>query len=155
MSHYEPWSRDIHYLNQHRRIHTEEKPFKCEDCGKVFRWKSNLSRHTRTCTGTQKPVLDTGTSKKSPRIKTVKTLLECEGCRKTFKGKISLTNHIRKWTSVEHGLLCRSLRTHLDEAPPRKKKKEAADDERSKLEPEQDIPLDEITVKIENDPSES
>ncbi|XP_063152253.1 zinc finger protein 3 homolog isoform X2 [Candoia aspera] len=32
-------------LTEHRKVHTDEKPFECPECGKAFKWRSNLSRH--------------------------------------------------------------------------------------------------------------
>ena len=36
-------------LVQHRRIHTQEKPFTCEICSRSFNVKCNMIRHTRVC----------------------------------------------------------------------------------------------------------
>uniref|UniRef100_A0A8C6RT47 Zinc finger protein 202 n=2 Tax=Nannospalax galili TaxID=1026970 RepID=A0A8C6RT47_NANGA len=62
-------------LVQSERTTRVEKPYTCEDCGKHFRWTSDLVRHQRTHTG-EKPFF-------------------CTVCGKSFSQKSVLTTHQR------------------------------------------------------------
>ncbi|XP_004870934.1 zinc finger protein 202 isoform X1 [Heterocephalus glaber] len=62
-------------LNHGERTPSVEKPHRCNDCGKHFRWTSDLVRHQRTHTG-EKPFF-------------------CTVCGKSFSQKSVLTTHQR------------------------------------------------------------
>ncbi|XP_053144306.1 zinc finger protein 595-like isoform X2 [Hemicordylus capensis] len=64
-----------------QRIHTEEKQFKCSECGKRFKQSTDLIRHQRIHTGV-KPY-------------------HCSVCGKSFKQSTDLTRHQRIHTGVK------------------------------------------------------
>ncbi|XP_072173640.1 uncharacterized protein [Diadema setosum] len=93
-------------LAKHVRMHTADRPHKCEVCGRAFRQKSNLIVHMRMHTGElpfkcdmcgkafrQKSILVTHV-----RTHTKEMPYKCHMCPKAFTQKSNLVEHIRVHT---------------------------------------------------------
>lgn len=67
-------SRSKYMLIEHFRIHTGEKPLKCDLCTEKFRYRSQLSTHRRRCC----------------------TMIQCDKCEKKFSTTVQFNKHVQK-----------------------------------------------------------
>ncbi|KAM8752488.1 LOW QUALITY PROTEIN: zinc finger protein 75D [Rhynchonycteris naso] len=94
---------------KHQRIHTEEKPYKCQ-CDKRFRWSSDLNKHLMARQGIK--------------------LYRCSWCGKTFSRNTNRHTHLRIHRGekpfkchecgkrfIQNLHLIKHQRTHTDEQP--------------------------------------
>ena len=97
-------------LQQHERTHSSDRPYVCHDCGKLFRQPTHLQQHMRIHTG-EKPY-------------------DCTFCDKSFRQRTILNQHLRIHTGEkpyvcmecgkqfrQKAILDQHYRTHLGDKP--------------------------------------
>lgn len=97
--------RSVATLENHKRVHTREKPFTCDVCSKPFRTKGNLLEHKRvhnslwSMNNVIKPLqpMDDITSV-SRFVGSVDQRFQCTYCAKPFRTYTALLNHERVHT---------------------------------------------------------
>ncbi|XP_070382195.1 uncharacterized protein [Dermacentor albipictus] len=126
------------HLDEHKRTHTNERPFRCEICDKMFRCSHHLNDHKRTHTDTRpykcqicpKSFRYHGNLKVHMGTHTDEKPYTCETCGKSFRRAVYLGFHKRYHTGekphscetcgksfVRTTDLHRHQLTHTDERP--------------------------------------
>ncbi|XP_044051269.1 zinc finger and SCAN domain-containing protein 2-like isoform X4 [Siniperca chuatsi] len=141
--HAEPEVKNQHHKNSimlkiHCNTDTGKMSFKCDTCGKDFKYKSRLQRHLRSHTG-EKPYICSSCGRRFSKTTDLKTHIRlhtgekpysCKTCGKDFRSSRVLKVHMRTHTG-EKPYLCKTcgkrfsqmsglsghIRTHTGEKP--------------------------------------
>lgn len=126
--------RSVATLENHKRVHTREKPFACDQCAKAFRTKGNLLEHKRVhknnlwptkndtkmmadagpaagdqrfqCTYCSKPFRTYTALLNHERVHTREKPFECSVCGKCFRTKSNLTEHMKGCHDMDSSAYC-------------------------------------------------
>ncbi|KAH8302897.1 hypothetical protein KR044_011764, partial [Drosophila immigrans] len=83
-------------VNTHAKIHSEERNYKCEQCGKGFKNTKQLKNHRRLHRTQGLGMAKPSGSSVSEELETTPTLHRCEDCGAAFKHRKTLREHLCK-----------------------------------------------------------
>ncbi|XP_070707307.1 zinc finger protein OZF-like isoform X2 [Pempheris klunzingeri] len=129
---------DVNTLEGSQTVHTEEKQFGCDVCGKIFKYKQNLKAHMGLHTGGKQVGCDVcgqqfrrnETLRKHMRIHTGEKPFTCGVCGKRFTQEENLRGHMMNHTGEKQfscaicgkrftckRYLMNHMRVHTEEKP--------------------------------------